>query len=400
MMTLKFLKNYKPTHMTKKYLYTSHFCPGAKVVATYTNGVLSALEGIRNIGILWECIPINAPIPFKEREVEKMARIYDYAVEVQQIELDQTSVKVAMFCAAYKQHTGLKYQVRKADVAKAAEVPMEGKILDLYFTNKEWWGKQPKSLSNYVSNYNNLMQLANQKPARAEDKYPSEPDMEYIKKLTLPEGVKVQQFWYKKGWRPVKSATGEIIKWTAPAKVAMVALVLLFLSSLSGCFILKNQRSSEPEIIITKDTVQVPGDSLQGLVAWEDFWGNDTARVIAENDRQRVEIMPVDTADLDSLEGAGWTWFEPVTHVAPSDDFKPKKRPTTGKVIGVKVTVKPQEIIEDDTTIRQPDNVIVFPGIPADGKPSLGAMITAIISTLVLVFLFFLKRKQDGQDQP
>lgn len=70
-----------------KYLYTSQFTPGAKVIATYVDGHLSALEGLQNIGLLWESIPINSPIPFQESEIKMMADLYDYAVEVCLIEV-------------------------------------------------------------------------------------------------------------------------------------------------------------------------------------------------------------------------------------------------------------------------------------------------------------------------
>lgn len=70
---------------SNKYIYTSIFCPKAFVVATYQDGNLSALTGIQHLGLLWESIPINSPIPFRESEVERMAGLYDYAISVKKL---------------------------------------------------------------------------------------------------------------------------------------------------------------------------------------------------------------------------------------------------------------------------------------------------------------------------
>ena len=82
--------------MKRKYLYTSNLCPGARVIATYLDGVLSALEGLQHLGILWESIPINSPIPFRESEVEQMAALYDYAVRVRCISIEIHHRKTAI----------------------------------------------------------------------------------------------------------------------------------------------------------------------------------------------------------------------------------------------------------------------------------------------------------------
>jgi hypothetical protein len=362
-------------------------------VATYENGVLSAIEGIAKIGILWESIPINAPIPFQEVEVEAMAKLYDYAVTCTKLVTDGAGEKVRAFCAAYKSHLHISYTVLKSDARKLEGLTVDELLLKTYFTNKEWWGKQPKSITNYASNYNNLRQLLVRPAAAEKSKYPTEPDMELFKKLDPVEGMKAAQHWYKLGHRPIKSSTGDIIGWN----LAKAATVLLFIVLALGCGLFR--RSAQPAqtaavTAIQSDTVKVEPDTLQGLVDPEKL--EESGVWSWENDRTSVEMVLVDSSKYDSLEAAGWTWLDSGTALdgAPT---AAKKRPE--KAVLVRVITKPVEVVEQDTTcVDVPAPAPVYPYIPQEGQVNIWWLVSAALA-LVAGLVFFIKnRKKDGKD--
>jgi hypothetical protein len=398
-MTLKFWKNYKPTHIlaTTKYLYTSPFCQGAKVIATYVDGHLSELQGIHHIGILWEGIPINAPIPFKETEVEKMASLYDYAIMCRKIETSGTGGKVSAFCSAYKKYTGLSYKVLKGEPQKIEDLKVDETLFELYFTNREWWGKQPKSIRNFATNYNALLQLQAVKAKGPQHRFPNEPDMEFQKTLPTKEWAKLWKHWRDNGYHPVKGRNGETIGWK---KAALLTICFIVFSLLSGCGLLKKAATSIFTDTTVPDTVMVPvevrvtdtiylrGDTL--ITDWLVLEEGDT--VLVEDSTMSVQVMEADSASW-------WAWFDGQPEAAKPDILKKKPR-----LIRVKAVQKPIAV-PFDTTLKQevkvpvPSGPVLPIGDPAKWGTLQGVLMGVLGLGFALLFYFLARKKRkDGQD--
>lgn len=264
--------------------------PGSNnsMVATYENGELTALEGIHHMAKMWDQWCINAPVPLREKEISDKVRTYEGLVSIELIELSKNDAKIAAFCKKYREEVGVPYRRSLADVSAMRSVDVSDELLDTYFNNTEWWGKQPKSIRNYAKNYNALMQLLNQPKKAAKKKgvaYPDHYDREFARKL---KGPQISAYWRhlrNLGLKPQKTATGTIIDWV---KVGAVILLALFLQ---GCMTpnrVKRYIAEHPEIIEEKadtsyrtdtipivDEIIIPGDSAE--VEWVHWWDEEPA---------------------------------------------------------------------------------------------------------------------------
>lgn len=246
------------------------------MTATYEEGTLTALEGIQHLAKLWATWAINAPVPIEEAGITAAIEQYDGVLEYEAVQLDRADKKIAMFCAVYKKHFGITYQPHGRDRAAVARARMDDELLELYFTNKEWWGKQPKSIHNYAKNFNALQQLMAEKQDKAASSpHPNEYQRDYEKKLS---GAALSEYWQhlrRLGYRAKKSKTGKIIDWVKPAAVMIILMLLL-----SGCMTEKRALryiAERPHLIERKaDTVQLV-DTIQLtdtliVPGWTDSW--------------------------------------------------------------------------------------------------------------------------------
>lgn len=257
--------------------------PGAKeaMIATYTNGVLSALEGIHHMSRMWEDIAINAPIPSQEEQIIAKQAHYEGLVSIEPCQYKTPGEKISLFCRMYSIHRGSSYTVFPADARLVASVPVSPELLTAYFTNTEWWGKQPKSIRNYASNINEIRQLVKPKEEattkRRGKQFPNEWDRQYENTLSPTELPAYWAHLRQQGLAPIRE-NGQVIKW-AKAVVGVIILMLLF----SGCLTperVQRYISKYPNAVelqydtvyqhyIFHDTLYLPEDSL--IATWE--WG-------------------------------------------------------------------------------------------------------------------------------
>lgn len=288
----------------KQYTITA---PGVQeaMVATYIDGTLSALEGIHHMARMWEDVAINAPIPAKESEITQKQAHYQGLMLISPCTYDTPGQKISLFCRLYKHHRGSTYTVFPADSRAIELVPVTEELVNTYFTNTEWWSKQPKSIRNYCSNINELRQLIKPKEepvVKRGKKYPDEWDRTYENTLRPTE---LQGYWQhlrSLGLAPVRE-NGTIVRWAKAITTAIILMVLL-----SSCLTPKRvQRyiQQHPNAVdlqydsvymhhIFHDTIYLPIDSFTDNWQWE--LGTpllDTARIEFHNGRQSIFITRV-----------------------------------------------------------------------------------------------------------
>ena len=383
--------------MTTQYLYTSPQCPGAKVLVTYENGHLAEMSGLQHIGRLWEHTPINLPIPFRESEVEKMATEYRTQVACQKIAMTSVGEKTAAFCRAYKKHLGIPYNVRKGEPSKLKDLKLDSDLLDLYFTNKEWWGKQPKSVRNLATNYNALLQLKNI-PMQKKNNYPGEPDLSFEKKLSTAELPSLWKHWRAKGFKPVKGRGGRVTHWERAG--AIVLVVLFSFGLFSGCGLTRAvSQLFQPPVpqpdsielvvrIVDSVAVTVPEDSL--YTDWKGFWGNGP--IIFSDPLVQVEIVEADSATY-------WWWFDRQPEAVKKEIVKKGKKLLRAKVVMPEREVKGK--VEIDTTLKVKNPARDRPPTIIPNAQHLGTaegVLLAIISLMVAIVFFFVHKRRDGKD--
>lgn len=261
--------------------------PGSKdfILATYEEGELHALEGIHKLGKFWEDVCINAPIPLYEKEISRKLEQFKGLITIEAIKGSSTGEKIAMFCAAYKKHLSISYRRNYGDPKLISQIEVTPELLDQYFKNTEWWGKQPKHIRNLVKNYNALLQLKT-KPKEKAITFPDEWDKQYESKLKT---VQLQHYWKhlrSLGFKPEKDAMGNVLKW-----VKRVSILLIISLLMVGCMtpkrvqqhLAKNpQLLPAPEVdtiyeeiqLIDMDTIYLPESTIEGEWLWE--WGNTT----------------------------------------------------------------------------------------------------------------------------
>lgn len=281
----------------------------AKMVATYEDGQLHALEGIHNLNRLWQEWAINAPVPLDEADIERRQEEYQGILEYKPVKLSKVDAKIAAFCKKYQEVYGKKYVRNTADITAIRPVPMTQELLELYFHNQEWWGKQPKSLRNYAKNYNALQQLQ-AKPAKKKRavNFPDGYDPSFERKL---RGSQLQQYWKHLrdlGLKPRKTATGKTIDWVKAGALLLIVLLL------SGCMTERRVRKylvKNPEIISEMsdtvysriivpriDTVITPAKSeaVDWWWTWGGSQGKDTIVVKPDSTKQvQLEVTATDT---------------------------------------------------------------------------------------------------------
>lgn len=285
------------------------------MTVTYNDGKLYAIEGIHLMAKFWENTCINAPIPIDEMEIPARERKYEGLIHFEEIELTATGKKIALFCSMYKAELGVKYKVQHIDARKISNLKIDEDLLRLYFTNTEWWGKQPKSIANLATNYNNLLQLqANGAPKKKENGFPDHWSQAYQDRLPTHQHTAYWKHLRSLGLHPVRDTSGKVIEWAKQSTTSFI-LILLVLCTLfvSGC--MTPQRAARymdkyPEYFPTEvdtfykavvfeftDEIPVPGDTAE----WEwviaevtaDSAGQQTAidtNLLAENDRLRAQL--------------------------------------------------------------------------------------------------------------
>lgn len=384
--------------MRTQYSYTIPGKPGKGIIATYEDGVLDALEGIHLIGSFWENFAINAPIPFHEKDIESKAKTYDGFVEVRKLELSATGAKIAAFCSMYKRYLKVKYIKRKGEESKMETVPFTDELLRLYFNNREWWGKQPKSIGNYVSNINALVQLLDSKLNGPKNNYPVEPDLEFEKTVPTAELSALWKFWRENGFYPVKGEGGKIVGW---AKSALkLGVFIAFFVFLTGCGLFRAASSVflQPvtmfdTIHVTvelRDTVRIPAVTLESD-GWLVLEPGDS--VILEDENIQVEVV-------NATEATWWDWW----NMQP-EEIKPALLINKPKLIKVKAIRKPQDIpvtLTKDTSLMVPDSGPVSQGPIVIADPerfgTMEAVLVAVMGLAVALVFYFVRKHQNERN--
>lgn len=184
------------------------------IEVTYTNEILESI-------VLPAKYPLNV-VQFQAfmNHLPMSEELLEFNMGLLKITLSKptgTYSKIKMFCDKYLEHKkGLKYKVLPKDLGKIKLVPVDEKNLDSYFSSQAFEiagkdGKGKHSISNYVDNYNLLMQeIASSGKSKHID-YWSEP---YENKLKNHQ--EVSEYWaYLRslGLEPKKDRLGKTLDW-------------------------------------------------------------------------------------------------------------------------------------------------------------------------------------------
>lgn len=94
-----------------------------------------------------------------------------------------TNDKIALFCRKYEEHTGVQYKVSRADAGKVKELPLEAKLLDLYFTTDHWMLNGRHSIAHLARYWNEIQQLVSGSgvhPNKWDEKYAASLDQDKL----------------------------------------------------------------------------------------------------------------------------------------------------------------------------------------------------------------------------
>ena len=382
-----------------QFKYTSAIDTDKWVLATYRDGVLFKLHGIHMIGDLWDSIPINKPIPHKEEEVVKMAQLCDYAVTVEKVKETSTGAKVRAFSAAYKDHLGITYKVLKNEPRKLEGIPVDSELLAAYFTSKEWWGNQPKSITNYTRNINNVRQLLASKEIPKND-FPDDWSKDYYSSLKPPsKAMDYLKHLYRLGWRFERDKRGEV---KSAKKLAALGLFLLVLS-LPSCITIKWPKQANIEPVpdsievevktVISDTLSIEADTSESLLGWQDFFGaidGDTA-IIFEDSNKVIQVTDLSPED--------WAGFWQVDQGEKQvDSFETARK----KYVKIRVIDKPKKLETRDTQtiktkVKNPAKEQgAHPAINGQPDGTLYGIIGAALG-LVLAVIAYIGNRKKGQ---
>ena len=246
---------------------------------------------------------------------------------------------MAMFCAAYKKHLNVSYRRYYGDPKRIADIDISAELLDLYFTTTEWWGKQPKSITNLAKNYNALLQLQAKPTANKKGKqYPNEWSKTYESKL---KGQELQGYWKhlrSLGLSPKKDAMNNTIDWV---KLGLILLILI--AGLSSCMTPKRvqryladnpQLLPAPQVdtimdtttVISHDTILLLPDTTTASWGWT--WGDAT-------EQDSTFEVPTDTND------------RPATTTVTARDTTHEGKPRT--VFRVRTVIERDTLVLTDT---------------------------------------------------
>lgn len=112
---------------------------------------------------------------------------------VEEIKPRSVSSKAGLFVLMYKEHRNVVYTPSKTELANLKHVTVTADLLKIYFASKDYPLAGPKTITDYIRNYNAVRDLAaNGKPQRTS--FPDVYDREYEKSLGDNVG-KLQKYW-------------------------------------------------------------------------------------------------------------------------------------------------------------------------------------------------------------
>lgn len=122
------------------------------------------------------------------------------------------SERIAMFCARYEKHTGVKYKTSPAEVGKMKQLQASdedlSQLMDVYFACAEWWAKE-KSMHGFYKKYNEIRALA---AAKSQKKtYPLPYDESFYNNASLMDKRNYHAYLRENGYR--FEHNGRIGKW-------------------------------------------------------------------------------------------------------------------------------------------------------------------------------------------
>ncbi|MGB1217805.1 MAG: hypothetical protein ACPG5P_08000, partial [Saprospiraceae bacterium] len=135
------------------------------VKALYREGVLFSLAGICYLKQVFGEGSDVGPIPIQLSDVHETVG----GVVTKRMKITALSRKIAMFAAEYKKRLGVNYVVAYREKLTLKHLNVNKEILEAYFTNTEWWGKQPKSIFNFGKNYNAVRVLISYKNVKSKN---------------------------------------------------------------------------------------------------------------------------------------------------------------------------------------------------------------------------------------
>lgn len=178
------------------------------IVITYYKGMLKNVEGLEGVAMLKAGRKVqNLPFTWQESDLEDCILMLDKRIEIVP-QGKVTNEKITLWYNTYKEHFDVKYKIVGVELRTIKQVPIKKSELDAYFKLPDKYPFTPKTITNYVRNYNALQRQM--KEGTAKTSYPNEWSKRIEAKIPPDE---LQAYWQhltKNGFRRLQVGVGTV----------------------------------------------------------------------------------------------------------------------------------------------------------------------------------------------
>ena len=172
--------------MTNYYKLTLKGVKG-QAYASYARGLL--LQCINELAMDYDKDTTTEPPMIPVYWPDRVYSVFAF----EELKPKSVSAKCALFVLMYKEHRSVVYTPSKIERANLRHVTVSPELLTVYLTAKDYPLAGPKSITDYIRNYNAVRDLAvNGKPVKAG--FPDVYDREYERTLG-DNPAKLQLYW-------------------------------------------------------------------------------------------------------------------------------------------------------------------------------------------------------------
>lgn len=155
----------------KKLLGNGYIGEPMKVIMTFVDGYLTEITGLETVTKYAQTPTLAIPFPPTLELLPHINDKWDYFT-YQELNPSSTYEKIKVFTAAYKSHFKEGYVVQPKESGlwdKNKRIPGNSGRIDFYFQCKEFPFEGPKTISEYVSRHNELIQMMQRSESRFPD---------------------------------------------------------------------------------------------------------------------------------------------------------------------------------------------------------------------------------------
>lgn len=187
---------------------------------TYHDGNLWTIEGLIEAVKMAKKPLFSLPIPYKVQDMQQCIEEYQPKGFIyEEIQNDSTGKKIAHFCEAYKRAFDMSYKVEAKYAAKWTKdyghIPNNVQALDFYMSSTKFPVNGPKSIQDYLSYYQQVLQLMakdNEQKANP-DKFPYTYDKDLYNSLSndVPKFERYKTWLRSLGYKAIKNSANQTV---------------------------------------------------------------------------------------------------------------------------------------------------------------------------------------------